>query len=139
MLMKKKVLTFQSSSKTDVFDLTSDVREFVRASGISEGQLIVFVPGSTAAVTTIEYETGVVEDLVHAIDRLIPSDISYKHNLRWGDGNGYSHVRAAFLKPSLSIPVWDGDMILGTWQQIVLLDFDNKPRKRSVVLQLMGA
>jgi len=139
MLMKKKVLTFQSSSKTDVFDLTSDVREFVRASGISEGQLIVFVPGSTAAVTTIEYETGVVEDLVHAIDRLIPSDISYKHNLRWGDGNGYSHVRAAFLKPSLSIPVWDGDMILGTWQQIVLLDFDNKPRKRSVVLHLMGA
>jgi len=139
MLMKKKVLTFQSSSKTDVFDLTSDVREFVRASGISEGQLIVFVPGSTAAVTTIEYETGVVEDLVHAIDRLIPSGIPYKHNLRWGDGNGYSHVRAAFLKPSLSIPVWDGDMILGTWQQIVLLDFDNKPRKRSVVLHLMGA
>ncbi len=136
---KKKLLTFRSSSGTDVFDITTDVREFVRASGISEGQLLVFVPGSTAAVTTIEYETGVVEDLVHAIERLIPSDIPYKHDARWGDGNGYSHVRAAFLKPSLTVPVWSGEMILGTWQQIVLIDFDNKPRKRTVVLHLMGA
>ncbi len=136
---KKKILTFRSSSGTDVFDITADVREFVRASGISEGQLLVFVPGSTAVVTTIEYETGVVEDLIHAIERLIPSDISYKHDVRWGDGNGYSHVRAAFLKPSLTVPVWSGDMILGTWQQIVLIDFDNKPRKRTVVLHLMGA
>ena len=103
-----------------------------------EGQLLVFVPGSTAAVTTIEYETGVVEDLIEAIERLIPSDISYRHNLRWGDGNGYSHVRAAFLKPSLSVPVSGGGMILGTWQQIVLLDFDNRPRRRRVILHLMG-
>ncbi|RTZ92450.1 MAG: YjbQ family protein [Deltaproteobacteria bacterium] len=139
MLAKKKILTFRSTVKTDVFDLTSDVRAFVRTSGISEGQLIVFIPGSTAAVTTIEYETGVVEDLIQAIERLIPSDISYRHNLRWGDGNGYSHVRAAFLKPSLSVPVWGGEVILGTWQQIVLIDFDNKPRQRQVVLHLMGS
>jgi len=139
MLAKKTVLTFHGSSKTDVFDLTPEVRDFVRASGITDGQLIVFIPGSTAAVTTIEYETGVVEDLIHAIERLIPSNISYKHNLRWGDGNGYAHVRAAFLKPSLTVPVWNGEMVLGTWQQIVLLDFDNRPRKRSVVLHLIGA
>jgi secondary thiamine-phosphate synthase enzyme len=139
MLVKRKILTFRSSAKTDVFDLTSDVREFVRESGITEGQVLVFVPGSTASVTTIEYETGVVEDLIQAIERLIPSDISYRHNLRWGDGNGYSHVRATFLKPSLSIPIWSGEIVLGTWQQIILIDFDNKPRKRSVVLHLMGA
>lgn len=138
MLAKKTVLKFQSSSKTDVFDLTSEVRDFVRSSGITEGQLLVFVPGSTAAVTTIEYETGVVEDLIQAVERLIPSNISYKHNLRWGDGNGYSHVRSAFLKPSLTVPVWGGEMILGTWQQIVLLDFDNRPRMRNVMLHLIG-
>ena len=138
MLVKRKILTFRSTSKTDVFDLTSDIREFVRESDMSEGQVLVFVPGSTASVTTIEYETGVVEDLIHAVERLIPSDISYRHNLRWGDGNGYSHVRAAFLKPSLSVPVWNGEIVLGTWQQIVLIDFDNKPRKRSVVLHMMG-
>ncbi len=138
MFIERTELTFQGSSKTDVFDITPKVRDFVRESGITEGQLLVFVPGSTAAVTTIEYETGVVEDLIEAIERLIPSDISYRHNLRWGDGNGYSHVRAAFLKPSLSVPVSGGGIILGTWQQIVLLDFDNRPRRRRVILHLMG-
>ena len=138
MFIERTELAFQGSSKTDVFDITPRVRDFVRESGIMEGQLLVFVPGSTAAVTTIEYETGVVEDLIEAIERLIPSDISYRHNLRWGDGNGYSHVRAAFLKPSLSVPVSGGGMILGTWQQIVLLDFDNRPRRRRVILHLMG-
>ncbi len=139
MLAKKKIITFRSSAGTDVFDMSAEARGFVRDAGMAEGQLLIFVPGSTAVVTTIEYETGVVEDLVQAIERLIPSDIPYKHDLRWGDGNGYSHVRAAFLKPSLTVPVWGGEMILGTWQQIVLIDFDNKPRKRNVVLHLMGA
>ncbi len=136
--VKRSELVFQGSSATDVFDLTPQVRDFVKQSNIREGQLVVFVPGSTAAVTTIEYETGVIEDLVRAIEKLFPSDIPYQHNLRWGDGNGYSHVRAAFLKASLTIPVSEGNMILGTWQQIVLLDFDNRPRRRRVILHLMG-
>jgi len=138
MLIKKKELVFQGTAETDIFDMTAEIRGFVREIGIREGQVTVFVPGSTAAVTTIEYETGVVEDLVEAIERWVPSRMSYKHNLRWGDGNGYSHVRAALLKPSLTIPVWGGEMTLGTWQQIVLLDFDNRPRRRRVVLHLMG-
>lgn len=138
MLIRKKELIFQGTSETDVFDITAEVRGFIRETGIREGQVTVFVPGSTAAITTIEYETGVVEDLVRAIERLIPSEIDYQHNLRWGDGNGYSHVRAALLKPSLGIPIWEGEMILGTWQQVVLLDFDNRPRRRRVVLHVMG-
>ncbi len=138
MRIRKTELTFQGTSATDVLDITPSVRDFVARSGIPEGQLIVFIPGSTAAITTIEYESGAVHDLVEAIERLAPLDIPYQHNLRWGDGNGYAHVRAAFLKPSLSIPISNGEMILGTWQQIVLLDFDNRPRKRRVVLHLMG-
>ncbi len=138
MFIKRKELVLNGSAETDVFDITPQVRDFVRGSGIRDGLLTVFVPGSTAAVTTIEYEAGVVEDLKEAIERLIPSGIPYRHNLRWGDGNGYAHVRSAFLKPSLSIPVTGGEMILGTWQQIVLLDFDNRPRKRRVVFHLIG-
>jgi secondary thiamine-phosphate synthase enzyme len=138
MIAQKNILTFTGSSKTDIFDVTPQARDFVRRSGVSEGHLVVFVPGSTAAVTTIEYESGVVEDLITAIEKFIPSGISYKHNLRWGDGNGYAHVRAAFLKPSLTFPVWDGKIILGTWQQIILLDFDNRPRQRTLIFHLMG-
>ena len=138
MITRKNVLTLAGSAQTDIFDVTPKAQDFVRGSGISEGHFVVFVPGSTAAVTTIEYESGVVEDLAEAIERLIPSEIPYKHNLRWGDGNGYAHVRAAFLKPSLTFPVWDGKIILGTWQQIVLIDFDNRPRQRTLIFHLMG-
>jgi secondary thiamine-phosphate synthase enzyme len=98
----------------------------------------VFVPGSTAAVTTIEFESGVVADLKGAIDRMAPADIPYEHNARWGDGNGYSHVRAALMGPSLYVPIVDGRPSLGTWQQVVLCDFDNRPRTRRVVLQVVG-
>jgi secondary thiamine-phosphate synthase enzyme len=100
--------------------------------------LILFIAGSTAALTTIEYESGVVNDLRAAIERLFPRDLVYEHDRRWGDGNGYSHVRAAFLKPSLTIPIEDGRLLLGTWQQIVLLDFDNRPRQRRIKGQVMG-
>jgi secondary thiamine-phosphate synthase enzyme len=98
----------------------------------------LFISGSTAALTTIEYESGVVNDLSAAIDRLFPQNIPYEHDRRWGDGNGYAHVRAAFLKPSLTIPLEDGRLELGTWQQIVLLDFDNRPRRRRIRGQVMG-
>ena len=98
----------------------------------------LFIPGSTAALTTIEYESGVINDLKKAIEKLAPSDIYYEHDERWGDGNGYSHVRAALIGPSLNIPVSEGRMLLGTWQQIVLLDFDNRPRRRRVLFQIIG-
>lgn len=131
-------LALRTTVETDIIDLTPDVAGFVGASGIGTGCLTLFVPGSTAALTTIEYESGVLNDLKRAVERLAPEGDVYEHNERWHDGNGYSHVRAALLGPSLSIPVIGGRMTLGTWQQIVLLDFDNRPRTRRVVLQVMG-
>ena len=123
-------LHLDTTAGTDVLDLTSLVQAKVAAAGVSDGLLTLFTPGSTAALTTIEFEPGVVNDLKKAIDRLIPRDIAYDHDRRWGDGNGYSHVRAALFKPDLSIPVENKKLTLGTWQQIVLLDFDNRPRER---------
>ncbi len=133
-----RTLTFQGTSDTDVIDITDRVRDILEESGVEEARVTLFVPGSTAALTTIEYESGVVNDLVAAINRLAPKEIDYAHDRRWGDGNGYSHVRAALLGPSLTIPVHSGRLTLGTWQQVVLLDFDNRPRQRKVILQIMG-
>jgi secondary thiamine-phosphate synthase enzyme len=131
-------LEVNTTHGTDILDLTRLVQERVRTSGITDGVLTLFIAGSTAALTTIEFESGVVNDLRAAIERLFPPDLVYEHDRRWGDGNGYSHVRAAFLKPSLSIPLEKGNLVLGTWQQIVLLDFDNRPRTRGIRGQVMG-
>jgi secondary thiamine-phosphate synthase enzyme len=131
-------LEVKTTQGTDILDLTRLVQDKVRESGIPDGVLTLFIAGSTAALTTIEYESGVINDLRAAIERLFPQDLVYEHDRRWGDGNGYSHVRAAFLKPSLSIPIEKGNVVLGTWQQIVLLDFDNRPRRRSIRGQVMG-
>jgi secondary thiamine-phosphate synthase enzyme len=131
-------LEVTTTGDTDILDLTAMVAAEVEQSGVAEGLLTLFIPGSTAALTTIEFESGVVNDLREAIDRLFPRDMPYEHDRRWGDGNGYSHVRAAFLKPSLSIPIAGGRLRLGTWQQIVLLDFDNRPRQRRILGQVMG-
>ena len=125
----------QTKGSADVVDLTPQIEAFRQEWKGSDGRLLVFIPGSTAAVTTIEYETGAVEDLKASIRRLFPEGMPYAHNARWGDGNGFSHVRAAWLGPSLTIPVKEGRLMLGTWQQVVLLDFDNRPRRRDVVLQ----
>ncbi len=122
----------------DVHDLTDRVEKALHTSGIANGLLTVFVPGSTAGVTTIEYEPGAVSDLRKAIDRLAPESLHYDHDSRWGDGNGFAHVRAALLGPSLTIPVVGGTLQRGTWQQIVLVDFDNRPRQREVVVQVLG-
>ena len=111
----------------------------MQGTGVTDGLLTLFISGSTAALSTIEYESGVVNDLRAAIDRLFPRDLPYEHDRRWGDGNGYSHVRAAFLKPSLGVPITGGRLRLGTWQQIVLLDFDNRPRQRHILGQVMGS
>ncbi|MCK5551848.1 MAG: secondary thiamine-phosphate synthase enzyme YjbQ [Deltaproteobacteria bacterium] len=131
-------LPFKTTGQTDIIDITREVQEEVLQSGIQDGNMALFIPGSTAALTTIEFESGVVNDLRKAIERLAPKDIPYEHDRRWGDGNGYSHVRAAILGPSLIIPIRGGKVLLGTWQQIVLLDFDNRPRRRRVTVQIMG-
>jgi secondary thiamine-phosphate synthase enzyme len=131
-------IELQTTADTDVVDLTPDVSDFLAGSGVTDGILVIFVPGSTAGVTTIEYESGAVADLKRAVERLAPRDEHYEHNLRWGDGNGYSHIRAALLGPSLTVPVREGQLELGSWQQIVLCDFDNRPRKRRVLLRLLS-
>ena len=121
---------------TDIVDITSKVESEVEKSRVTDGAVTLFVPGSTGALTTIEFESGVVNDLKKAIERMAPEGITYEHNERWGDGNGYSHVRAAIFGASLHIPIVGGNLTLGTWQQIVLLDFDNRPRKRRIEVQI---
>ena len=122
----------------DIRDITGEVSEAVLKSGLDSGVCVVFVPGSTAGVTTIEFESGALADLKEAIARLVPEGEAYAHDARWGAGNGFSHVRAALLGPSLSLPFRDRVLITGTWQQIVLVDFDNRPRQRRIEVQLVG-
>ena len=138
MAVQSSTLHVKTRGFNDAHDLTPSVREFLRTSPLSDGTVTVFVPGSTAGITTIEYESGVLEDLKKAIDRLVPQAIHYDHDARWGDGNGFSHVRAALLGPSISVPLVHGELQLGTWQQIILIDFDNRPRSRDVVVQIVG-
>ncbi len=130
--------TLDGTAGVDIHDLSDVLERTVQSSGIAHGSATVFAPGSTAGVTTIEYESGVLEDLRDALERLAPKTIPYAHDARWGDGNGYSHVRAALLGPSLTVPVMEGRLTLGTWQQVVLLDFDNRPRQRRVIIQIIG-
>ena len=138
MRLEKTTLERNTSAGTDIHDLSPDLEAFVASSGILDGWIMLFVPGSTAALTTIEFETGAVNDFKRAIERLAPEAAEYEHNLRWGDGNGYSHVRAAFMGPSLVLPLAEGQIQTGTWQQVILCDFDNRPRRRQIRLQVMG-
>jgi len=131
-------LSLNTAGNGDVADITAEVSETVTKAGIRDGQVLVFVPGSTGAVTTIEYESGVVKDLLEAIEEVAPVGKYYRHDERWGDGNGHAHVRASLLGPSLTVPVGDGRLILGTWQQIVFIDFDNRPRNRRILVQVSG-
>jgi len=130
--------SLQTQGETDMIDVTSIVEREVVNSGISSGNVTVFIPGSTAGVTTIEYEDGALEDFRSAIERIAPLNIQYRHNERWGDGNGYSHVRAALQGASLTVPFSSSRLLLGTWQQIIVVDFDNRPRNRKVILQIIG-
>ncbi len=133
-----KSIRLRTKGETDVVDITAEVGEGVRESGLSAGIVTVFIPGSTAGVTTIEYEGGAIQDFREAIDRIAPRNIHYHHDARWGDGNGYSHVRAALQGASLTVPFSSSELILGTWQQIIVVDFDNRPRTREVILQIIG-
>ena len=122
----------------DIQDITSQVARAVADSGLQAGTVTVFCPGATGGLTTIEYESGALVDLQQVLDEIAPPDREYRHHLRWGDDNGHSHVRAALVGPSLTVPFVDGRLTLGTWQQIVFLDFDTRPRSRRLVLQIMG-
>jgi len=131
-------IRLRTQGETDLIDITNDVGNSVRESGISSGIVTVFIPGSTAGVTMIEYEGGAIRDFREAIDRIAPTNIHYHHDARWGDGNGYSHVRAALQGASLTVPFSSSELLLGTWQQIIVVDFDNRPRTRDVILQIIG-
>ena len=131
-------MRFSTRGDGEVVDITDQVARKVADSELTDGAVTIFSPSATSALTTIEFESGAVADLQSLFDRLVPEDIEYHHNLRWGDGNGHSHVRAALLGPSLAVPFVNKRLTLGTWQQIVFLDFDVRPHDRKLVLQIIG-
>ncbi|MGD2027954.1 MAG: secondary thiamine-phosphate synthase enzyme YjbQ [Anaerolineales bacterium] len=131
-------IDLRTSGNGDVHDITPSVAQAVDESGFNSGTITVFCPSSTSGVTTLEYESGCISDLQRLFDEIIDPKREYAHNARWGDGNGHSHVRAALMGASLTIPFVDGRLTLGTWQQIIYVDFDNRSRRRSLVLQIMG-
>jgi len=137
-MVVSEFISLQTKGFNDIIDITPSVTVVVENSGIKNGTVTVFCSGSTGAVTTIEYESGVLEDLKKAIERMAPSDVPYAHDRRWGDGNGFSHVRAALLGPSLTVPIMGGALALGTWQQIVFIDCDNRKRRRKIIVQVIG-
>jgi secondary thiamine-phosphate synthase enzyme len=137
MVVSKKI-SLSTKGECDIVDITPQVAEQLSKSGIDNGTVTVFVAGSTAGVTTIEFEPGLVSDLQELWQRIAPKGIPYSHDRRWGDGNGYAHVRASLLGASLVVPFSNKRLSLGTWQQIVLVDFDNRPRSREVILQITG-
>jgi secondary thiamine-phosphate synthase enzyme len=138
MTVSTHTLSLNTRGDADILDITDQVADAVQASKVQNGTVTVFCPSSTSGVTTIEYESGVLSDLRRLFDEIIPSNREYAHNTRWGDGNGHAHVRAALLGPSLSIPIVKGRLTLGTWQQIIYVDFDNRPRSRELVVQVVG-
>jgi len=138
MTVVTKDITFQTKGNCDIIDITSQVAKDVEESGVNNGTITLFISGSTAGITTIEYEPNLLSDFKGMWGRVIPQNIPYEHNKTWGDGNGHSHVRASMLGASLTIPFVNRRLTLGTWQQIVFIDFDNRPRSRKLVLQIMG-
>ncbi len=128
----------ETAGEVQIIDITDRVQKFVERSSIKEGIALVFVPGSTGAITTVEYEPGLLEDIPRALERLFPKEMKYEHHERWHDGNGHSHVRASFLKPDLCVPISAGEVELGTWQQIIFIELDNKPRRRRIIVKVVG-
>ncbi len=133
-----KRIKFQTKGRDDVTDITGRVEDALSESGVKSGTATIFVVGSTASVTTIEYEPGLVKDVKSALEKIIPSSVNWAHNATWGDGNGHSHLRASFIGSSLTVPIVAGELTLGTWQQIVVIDHDTRPRSREVVVQVVG-
>jgi secondary thiamine-phosphate synthase enzyme len=137
-MVKSKTVEIQTKGFCDIIDITSQVSDFVQKGKIKNGIAVVFVSGSTAGVTTVEHESGLIKDLQETFEKLVPSDKTYHHDAKWGDDNGFSHVRSSLLGTSLAVPVIDESLALGTWQQIVLIDFDNRSRSRKIVFQILG-
>jgi secondary thiamine-phosphate synthase enzyme len=133
-----KNIQVKSKGENDMIDVTKQTSRLLEESKLDEGIVTVFVPGSTAAVSTIEYEPGLVNDFPQMLSRVVPKDIGYKHDKTWHDGNGHSHVRASLIGPSLTIPFKDGSLMLGTWQQIVLFEMDTRQRTREIIVQIIG-
>jgi secondary thiamine-phosphate synthase enzyme len=138
MKVVSKTINVSSKGEDDIIDITEELSNVVKNSNIENGTVTVFISGSTAAITTIEYEPGLIHDFPEMVSRIVPKNIEYKHHNTWHDGNGHSHVRASLIGPSLTVPVNYGKLALGTWQQIVLLEMDTRPRNRNVILQIMG-
>ncbi len=131
-------VTIDTQGETDIIDITREVETVIKDSGIKSGTVTIWVAGSTAGISTIEYESGLLADLKDAYERVAPRHADYAHNLRWHDGNGYAHIRASMTGQGLTIPIINGILVRGTWQQIILIDFDNRPRRREITIQVIG-
>jgi secondary thiamine-phosphate synthase enzyme len=137
-MVRTSHIRFSSQGNTDIRDITGDLTDIIKQSELESGVVTIFCPSATSGLTTIEYESGALSDFRRLFDEIAASDRFYAHNARWGDGNGHSHVRAALLGPSLSVPFINKKLVLGTWQQVIFVDFDNRPRQRELVVQLVG-
>ena len=138
MSIQTRTISFNTKGNADIQDITSQITQIIGESGLENGTMTLFTPSATSALTTIEFESGCISDLRRLFDEIVDPQRHYAHNARWGDGNGHSHVRAALLGPSLSIPFVERRLTLGTWQQVIFVDFDNRQRRRELVVQLIG-
>lgn len=137
-MVVNKSIKLKTEGNTDIINITGKIARLFAATKLKDGLVTVFIPGATGGLTTIEYEPGLLNDFKKVFERLAPRDGHYEHNKKWGDENGFSHVRASLLGPSISIPFSGGSLILGRWQQVVFIDFDNRPRSRELVVQFVG-
>ena len=137
MIVQNKI-ELNTKGFNDIVDITSRIQDNITASKIKDGYVLVFVPGATGGITTIEYEPGLLQDLPEMFEKIAPMNKSYFHDKTWHDGNGYAHLRSALIGPDITVPIQDNNMVLGTWQQIVFLDFDNRPRQRYLHIQICG-
>jgi secondary thiamine-phosphate synthase enzyme len=134
----REIIAVTTQGEIDLIDLTRRLNELLKERPIKEGLAHLFVPGSTAALTTIEFESGLIDDFKELLKKLVPKNSHYRHNLAWEDGNAHSHLRASMIGPSLTVPIVDGQLALGVWQQVVLVELDVRPRKRQIILELVG-
>jgi secondary thiamine-phosphate synthase enzyme len=137
MIITKKI-KLNTKGDTDIINITAETSSAILNSGLKNGSVTIFVPGSTGSVTTLEYEPGLIDDLKAFLEKIAPKTAAYQHNIKMKDGNGHSHVRASFLGPGITVPFIDNKILLGKWQQIVFIDFDNRPRNREIIIQIAG-
>jgi secondary thiamine-phosphate synthase enzyme len=138
MTVKTDSIRLTTKGHTQIIDITDKIQAIITKHAVLDGQVLVFIPGSTGGLTTVEYEPGLLKDLPEAYERIAPAGGKYHHDATWGDGNGYAHIRASLTGPSLTVPISGGKMTLGTWQQIVFIDFDNRSRTREIIVQVSG-